>query len=97
MNELVGPLSWSVLSFTGGVYKSGALDKFDMVWLYRTPIQVGRRGDFTRSNDFYLPSPRLEEGMGVSTLCSCQSVVRTQEYYSKAYVYGNFCLFDEHF
>ena len=35
-----------------------------MVWLYRSPIPVGRRGCFTRSNDFYLPSLRLEEGEG---------------------------------
>ncbi len=31
-----------------------------MVLLYRWPIPVGRRGDFTRSNDFYLLSLSLE-------------------------------------
>jgi hypothetical protein len=37
-----------------------------MVWLYRSPIPVGRReGHFTRSIAFYLPSLRLEEGVGV--------------------------------
>ncbi len=32
------------------------------------PIPLGRRGYFTRSNDFYLPSLRLEEGGQVGTL-----------------------------
>ncbi len=31
----------------------------------------GGRGHFTRSNDFYLPSLRLEGGGVVSTLCGC--------------------------
>jgi hypothetical protein len=42
-----------------------------MVWLYRLPIQVGRTGHIiysTCSNDVYLPSLRLEEGGGISTL-----------------------------
>ncbi len=45
--------------------KSDAWYKFDMVWPYRSPIPVGRMGGggyFTRSNDFYQPSLRLEEG-----------------------------------
>jgi hypothetical protein len=33
-----------------------------MVWLYRSPIPVGMRGYFTRSNDYYLLLLRLEEG-----------------------------------
>ncbi len=41
-----------------------AWHKFDMVWRYRSPIPIGRRGYFTRSNDIYLPSPRLEAGGG---------------------------------
>ncbi len=40
--------------------KSAAWHKFDMVWLYRSPIPMGRRGYFTLSTDFYLPSLRLE-------------------------------------
>jgi hypothetical protein len=51
--------------------KSAARHKFDMAWLHRSPISVGRRGlggYFTRSNYFYLPSLRIEEGGGVSTL-----------------------------
>ncbi len=33
-------------------------------FLYRSPILVGRRGVITHSNDFYLPSLRLEEEGG---------------------------------
>jgi hypothetical protein len=36
--------------------------KFDMVWLYRSPIPVGSRGLFYSFNDFYLPALRLEGG-----------------------------------
>jgi hypothetical protein len=35
-----------------------------MVWLYRSPIQGGRRGVISSLNDFYLPSLRVEEGAG---------------------------------
>jgi hypothetical protein len=43
-----------------------------MVWLcvYSSAISVGRRGYFIRSNDFYLPSLRLE-GWG-SVPCGVQ-------------------------
>ncbi len=33
-----------------------------MVWIYRPPIPVGRRGYLPRSSDFYLPSLRSGEG-----------------------------------
>jgi hypothetical protein len=48
------------------------------VWLYRSPIPVRRRGYFTRSNYFNLPSRRLLGGggggqhpvvLGLSYLC----------------------------
>ncbi len=41
-----------------------------MIWLFRSPIPVGRRGYFTCSNDFYLPSWALRKGEGVGTLWS---------------------------
>jgi hypothetical protein len=34
----------------------------DTVWLYRSPIPMGRRGVFHFYKDVYLPSRRLEEG-----------------------------------
>jgi hypothetical protein len=34
-----------------------------MVWIYRS-LPVGRRGVIPRSNDFYLPPLRVEEGGG---------------------------------
>ncbi len=56
MMDLGGPLSCSsVLLLRGGVH-IGARELI-VVWLYRSPIPVGRRG-----NDFNLPSLRLEEG-----------------------------------
>ncbi len=37
--------------------------KFDMVWLNRSPIPVGRKeGNFPCSIDFYLSSLHVEEG-----------------------------------
>ncbi len=43
--------------------KSAAGHKFDMVWLYRSPRLSQWGGEyFTRSNDFYLPSLRLQGG-----------------------------------
>jgi hypothetical protein len=49
--------------------KGDARHMIDMVWLCLSPFPVGRRGYFTCSNVFYLPSRRLEEGRrGVSTL-----------------------------
>ncbi len=35
-----------------------------MVWLYRSPIPVGRREVFSCSNYFYLPSRRIKGGGG---------------------------------
>ncbi len=69
-----GPLGYS-LSLLGGVHshrrKSAARHKFDMVWLYRSPIPVGR-AYFTPSNDFYLPSLRLyERGKGSAPCAVC--------------------------
>ncbi len=51
-----------------------------MVWLYTSPILVGRRGYFTCSNYFYQPSLSLEGGGGggeVSTLWSTQNDILT--------------------
>ncbi len=46
--------------------KSAACPKFEMVWLYRSIIPVGRRGVISSfKNDFYLPSLHVE---GVGTL-----------------------------
>ncbi len=39
-----------------------------MVWLYRCLSRWGVGRYYTRLNYFYLPSRRLEEGKGVSTL-----------------------------
>ncbi len=54
-----------------------------MVWLNRSPIPVGRRGYFTRSNNFYLPSLRLEEEGGVGLL---HQGGRTQHDFSLAWL-----------
>ncbi len=56
----------SALSFIRGFTKrqSATCPTFDMVWLDHLPIQVGGGGSFPHSNDFYLPSLRVEEGGG---------------------------------
>ncbi len=62
-----GPLSqFSTFVYRGSSHrrKSDACPKFDMVWQYRSPIPVVRRGLFPRSNDFYLPSLRVDRGGG---------------------------------
>jgi hypothetical protein len=42
---------------------------FNMVWLYRSPVVVGRKGALSRSNNFYLPSRwKQEEERGDITL-----------------------------
>jgi hypothetical protein len=44
----------SALSFVGGVHiglELAAWHKFEMVWLYRSPIPVGRRGIFIARSD----------------------------------------------
>jgi hypothetical protein len=68
MMDLGGPLCCSsVLLLRGGVHIGTR--ELIMVWLYRSAILWGEGGYFTHSNDFYLPSRRLEEGRGgVSTL-----------------------------
>jgi hypothetical protein len=56
----------SALSFIGGVYigaKSVAWHKFDMVWLYRSPISAGRRGVFY-SFKWFLPAFAALRGGG---------------------------------
>jgi hypothetical protein len=45
--------------------KDTASHKIDMVWLYRSPILVGRRGVFNLFKcRLYPPSRRLEDGEG---------------------------------
>jgi hypothetical protein len=55
--------------------KSAVCPKFDMVWLYRSPIPVGRRGLISRSTDFYLPSLQVEEGGRGSAPCGGTGLV----------------------
>jgi hypothetical protein len=79
MIDLEGPLSWSALSLIGEVHigARALLDirKFDMVWLYSSRIsQWGEGGYFNRSDDFYLPSLRLEGGWG-SAPCMSNSIL----------------------
>jgi hypothetical protein len=60
----------SALSFLGGVYIGvRALLDINLIWFGNIArlSQRGVGGYFTRSNDFYLPSLRLEGGGGVST------------------------------
>jgi hypothetical protein len=55
------------LSFLGGVShrnKSATCTKFDMVWLYRSPIPVGRRGVISSFKLFLTAFPRVERGEG---------------------------------
>ncbi len=57
----------SALPLIGGVYigARALLDnKFDTVWLYRSHPSLEEGDYFTRSNGFYLPLLRLEEGVG---------------------------------
>jgi hypothetical protein len=76
-NELTRrPLSYfSTFVYRGSSHrrKSAACPKFDMVWLYRSPIPSREErpggGWFRHSNDFYLPSLRVEEGGGGSAPC----------------------------
>ncbi len=75
MNKLDGPLSYSsALSLQGEVHVGArALLDINLIWYRFSYIahlsQWGGGGCFTRSNDFCLPSLRLEEGEGASTLC----------------------------
>ncbi len=57
-----GALGGSAISFIGGVHIGTACPKFNMVWIYGSPIPMERRG-LISSFKLYLPSfPRLEEG-----------------------------------
>ncbi len=67
--------------------KVAAWHKFDMVWLYRSPIPVERRGCFTSSNDFYLPALHLEEeGGGQHPACGLYSTVSHFSYTAHAQI-----------
>jgi hypothetical protein len=48
----------------------------DLVWLYRSPIQVGKEGGFLLAHgDYYLPSRRSRVGRGKEhNLCFCSHV-----------------------
>ncbi len=68
-NEVTRGHHWvsPALSFIGGVHigPRALLDKkFDMVWLCRSPIQVGRRGAFSSFKWFYLPLLHLQDVAG---------------------------------
>ncbi len=61
----------SALSFIGGIHigKSAACLKFDMVWLYRSPIPVrGGEGVISSFKLFLLSLLRVVKGGGVGTL-----------------------------
>jgi hypothetical protein len=51
-------------AYRGSSHRRKGADRhiLDMVWLYRSSFPVGRRGIFTGSNNFYMPSRRLEKG-----------------------------------
>jgi hypothetical protein len=59
-NELIGGTTKLGGEFTSTQER---LD-INLVCLYRSPILMGRRGYFTRSNDYHLTLLRLEEGGG---------------------------------
>jgi hypothetical protein len=69
MIDIEGPLSSSALSLIGGVHIGARAlleHLIDMVCLNSSPTQWGEH--FYRSNDFYLPSQRLEKrGRGRGT------------------------------
>ncbi len=72
-NELTleGPWVSSALSFIGGVHIGArALQVLNLIWFGSIArlSQWGGGGSFPRSNDFYLPSLRVEGGGGVGTL-----------------------------
>jgi hypothetical protein len=67
MIDIEGQQKFSI-SLKRGVHigdqrKVAARHTFDMVWLYSSPLPVGRRRVFyyCSSNDFYMPTRRLEE------------------------------------
>jgi hypothetical protein len=73
MIDLESPLSSSALSLVGEVHigARALLDNINLIWFGNIALlsQWGGGGYFIRSNDFYLPSLRSEEGGWVSTLC----------------------------
>ncbi len=59
-----GPLSWfSTIVYRGSSHrrKSAACPKYDMVWLHRSPIPVGRKGVISSFKLFLTAFPRVEE------------------------------------
>jgi hypothetical protein len=69
--------------------ESAALHKLDIVWLYRSPIPVRRRGMLTRSNDFYLPSLRLAGGGSAPCAMHTASLLNFPFFYnSVVFVFG---------
>ncbi len=44
--------------------KSAASPKFDMVWIHRSPIQVGRRGVISSFKTWFLPAFATRRGRG---------------------------------
>ncbi len=66
-----GPAKFStfVYSRSSHRHKSAAPPKFEMVWLYRWPIPVGKRGIIS-SFKWFLPAfPNCRKGGRVGTLC----------------------------
>jgi hypothetical protein len=64
------------ISLIGSVQGCCYRHVFDMVWLYHSPTHGGGGGYFTWSNNFYLPSRRLEKGGGVkSAPCDLRSII----------------------
>jgi hypothetical protein len=72
ITDIEGPLSkFSVFAYNRGSlyrHKSAVWHKFDMVWLYLSPIAVERRVVFYSFKRF-LPAFAVLRGGGVSTLC----------------------------
>jgi hypothetical protein len=66
----------SPLSFIGGAHIGArALHVLNMKWFGNIArlSQWGRGGGFPRSNDFYLPSLRVEEGGGGGAPCGIRT------------------------
>jgi hypothetical protein len=81
MIDIEGPLGYcssALLAYRGSHIGERALLDINLIWFgyFARLSQWGRGGYFNCSNDFYLPSLRLEKGVEVSTLCMRQ---------------GNFC------
>jgi hypothetical protein len=56
-----------------------------MVWLYRSPIPVGRRGVISIVQVISIPAfPRIEEGGEVGTLCSVPAYDAVERFFSQS-------------